>query len=596
MSALLSLSSILLLHMGMSKEAVAGGSRDNGFVSLGHVRSLVDKLSLTERKQLSIYLQQHLTKDIISLLPIPLASHLLEFLDAETLCKIRQVSKTWKDRATDNALWKRQCTLAGFPIILISKSFNYNNNAEDYFFQLYKHHVIVQKNWDKQNFSQHLIRAHYEGITCIAGSEHGDIIYTGSYDKTVKIWDLFNQSCRKSLKDHSEGVQCLVLGKSIFASGSWDKSIIVYDITNDHSIKHRLSGHLAGIISLTMDFNESILFSGSVDKTIRIWNIHTGDCLQRLYGHDGTVGTLMLIPRVSSLTINQEQEEQYWLISGSNDNTILIWDLNPSEEQLSNFQSLSSIKPQIFQRLEGHTRAVTCLAWYKDIVQQLENVDQNRLHDSPHSVHIDTLGLLASRSSSPCTNIIQEVELMDLDDPDSANESIQNHHQRNHHNRLDHSQIPSSPSNTVTPPPSPPEDHNMHTRNDHSNDMEFNDSNTFHRSVFVFSASADSTIRMWDLTTGQLLHSTKEHTDIVWDLQCNESRLASVSSDGCIKYYQLNDSRSLVTPRTRSSFNVPFPAVTLAHIDNGVTCLKMTREWLICGTEDGVLIALEFFI
>ncbi|GBB84769.1 hypothetical protein RclHR1_11340002 [Rhizophagus clarus] len=586
--------------MGMSKEAV-----DNGTVGLGlgHVQSLVDKLSLTERKQLSIYLQQHLTKDIISLLPIPLASHLLELLDAETLCRIRQVSKTWKDRATDNALWKRQCILAGFPITLISKSFNYNNNAEDYFFQLYKHHVTVQKNWDKQNFSQHLIRAHSEGITCIAGSEHGDIIYTGSFDKTVKIWDLFNQSCRKSLKDHSEGVQCLVLGESIFASGSWDKSIIVYDITNDHSIKHRLNGHLAGIISLTMDSNESTLFSGSVDKTIRIWNIHTGDCLKRLYGHDGTVGTLMLIPRVSTMTINQDQEEQYWLISGSNDNTILIWDLNPSEEQLSNYQSLSSpssIKPQIFQRLEGHTRAVTCLAWYKDIVRQLENIDQDRLHDS---VHIDTLGFLASRSSSPCTNIIQEVELMDLDDSDSLiqptnvnNESIQHNRQRNHHNRLNNSQIPSSPSNTVTPPPSPPEGHSMHTRNDYSNNMEFSDSNAFHRSIFIFSASADSTIRMWDLTTGQLLHSTKEHTDIVWDLQCNESRLASVSSDGCIKYYQLNDTRPLGVPRTRSSFNIPFPAVTLAHIDSGVTCLKMTREWLVCGTEDGVLIALEFFI
>ncbi|PKY27740.1 WD40 repeat-like protein [Rhizophagus irregularis] len=578
----------------MSKEVVENG--------LFRVQSLVDKLSLTERKQLSIYLQQHLTKDIISLLPIPLASHLLEFLDAENLCKIREVSKTLKDRATDNALWKRQCILAGFPITHISKSFNYNNNAEDYFFQLYKHHVIVQKNWERQNFSQHLIRAHSEGITCIAGSEHGDIIYTGSFDKTVKIWDLFNQSCRKSLKDHSEGVQCLVLGKSILASGSWDKSIIVYDITNDHSIKHRLNGHLAGIISLTMDPNESVLFSGSVDKTIRIWNIHTGDCLQRLYGHDGTVGTLMLIPRVSSLTINQEQE-QYWLISGSNDNSILIWDLNPSEEQVSSFQSPSSpssIKPQIFQRLEGHTRAVTCLAWYKDIVQQLE---QDRLHDSPHSIHIDTLGFLASRSSSPCTNIIQEVELMDLDDPDSLiqstnvnSESIQYHRQRNHHNRLDNSQIPSSPSNTVTPPPSPPEDHNMHTRNDYSNNMELSDTDIFHRSTFIFSASADSTIRMWDLTTGQLLHSTKEHTDIVWDLQCNESRLASVSSDGFLKYYQLSDSRPLVVPRTRSSFNIPFPAVTLAHIDSGVTCLKMTREWLICGTEDGVLIALEFFI
>jgi hypothetical protein len=80
----------------MSKEGgdspLAGGSRfnDDGFVGLGSVQSLVNKLSLAERKQLSVYLQQHLVKDIISLLPLPLASHLLEFLDAETLCKIRQ--------------------------------------------------------------------------------------------------------------------------------------------------------------------------------------------------------------------------------------------------------------------------------------------------------------------------------------------------------------------------------------------------------------------------------------------------------------------------------------------------------------------------
>ncbi|CAI2173818.1 16193_t:CDS:2 [Funneliformis geosporum] len=586
----------------MSKED--GGSRlnDNGF-GLGYVQSLVDKLSLTERKKLSEYLrqqnQQHLTKDIISALPLPMATYLLEFLDAENLCKIRQVSKTWKDRATENTLWKRQCTLAGFSINLISKSFNYSKNAEDHFFQLYKHHIIIQRHWEKHKCTQYLMRAHQEGITCIAGSEYGNMIYTGSFDKTIKMWDLFNWTCLKVLKDHSEGVQCLALGQFILASGSWDKSIIIYDINNDHAIKYRLNGHLAGIISLTMNPNESILYSGSVDKTIRIWNIHTGDCLQRLYGHDGTVGTLMLIPRISSLIINEEQEEQqYWLISGSNDNSILIWDLNPnpSEEQLSNFQSTSPIKPQIVKRLEGNTRAVTCLAWYKDLVQQIDDADQDQLDDSPRSIHIDTLGFL-SRSPSPCTNITREVELMDLDDPDSLiqpnhNESIQQHCQRTHHNRLNQNNISSSPSNTVTPPPSPPE--NLNTNN-HSNDMEFSDSNISRKSIFIFSASADSTIRMWDLNTGQLLHSTKEHTEIVWDLQCNESRLISVSSDGYIKHYQLNNSRSLAEPKKRSSFNIPFPAVTLAQIDSGVTCLKMTREWLVCGTEDGVLIALEFF-
>jgi len=71
----------------MSKED--GGSRLNDNFGLGFVQSLVDKLSLTERKRLSIYLQQNLNKDIISALPLPMASYLLGFLDVETLCKIR---------------------------------------------------------------------------------------------------------------------------------------------------------------------------------------------------------------------------------------------------------------------------------------------------------------------------------------------------------------------------------------------------------------------------------------------------------------------------------------------------------------------------
>ncbi|CAG8630476.1 11436_t:CDS:2, partial [Funneliformis caledonium] len=419
----------------MSKDDGVSRLIDDGF-GLGYVQSLVDKLSLTERKKLSEYLQQqnqqHLNKDIISALSLSMTTYLLEFLDAENLCKIRQVSKTWKDRATENSLWKRQCILAGFSINLISKSFNYSKNAEDHFFQLYKHHILVQRNWDKQNFSQYLMRAHQEGITCIAGFEHGNIIYTGSFDKTIKMWDIFNWTCLKVLKDHFEGVQCLALGHKFLASGGWDKSIIIYDISNDHAIKYRLNGHLAGIISLTMNPNESILYSGSVDKTIRIWNIHTGDCLQKLYGHDGTVGTLMLIPRIiSSLTDEEQEEKLYWLISGSNDNSILIWDLNPnpSEEQLSNFQSTSPIKPQIVKRLEGNTRAVTCLAWYKDLVQQIDDADQDQLDDSPRSVHINTLSFL-SRSPSPCTNITREVELMDLDDPDSL---IQPNHEPINH-------------------------------------------------------------------------------------------------------------------------------------------------------------------
>ncbi|CAG8779881.1 10654_t:CDS:1, partial [Cetraspora pellucida] len=236
-------------------------------------------------------------------------------------------NKAWKVRATDNALWKNQCILAGFPTTTTPSSFNYNIESDDFFYQLYKHHYIVQNNWNKKLFTKHLFLGHRESITCIVGSELSNIFYSASFDKTIKVWEISSQTCLKTLEGHTEGVQCLTLAQSTLASGSWDKSIIVYDLTDDYNIIRKLFGHTAGIISIEISSNETLLFSGSVDKTIRIWNLNTGDCLHRLYGHDGTVGTLTLIPQ-SPFT--DDQDDLYWLISGSNDTKIFVWDVDQS--------------------------------------------------------------------------------------------------------------------------------------------------------------------------------------------------------------------------------------------------------------------------
>ncbi|CAJ0827736.1 14019_t:CDS:2 [Entrophospora sp. SA101] len=456
--------------------------------------------------------------------------------------ELSDVSKAWKIRATDNVLWKKHCTSADF-LSDIPKSFKHNTLSADYYFQLYRHNVLVEQNWENFHFTQNVFQAHKEGITCISGSE--DLFYTGSFDKSIKIWELPSKKLLSTLDHHSEAVQCLALGKSILVSGSWDKTIIVYALDNNYSIKHRLRGHLAGIISLTMMPDETLLFSGSVDKIIRIWNLQNGECLHRLGGIGGTVGALSLIPKNPSpsssnnIIDHNEENVQYYLVSGSNDNSILVWDLydddvdngNDTQKQKSSssVENISIRKPRIIKRLEGHTRAITCLTWYKDTLeQQIKSFDQENsyLEDNHHNdlVHINTSKFIRSESASPGGTDISE--------------------------------------------------------------------------------------------TGQLIGSAKDHNDIVWDLQCNSSRLVSVSSDGFIKvrsWQNCNDDNT--NPSSSSSSNTNIynrkrnynfpqsydhekilfaPAAALVEVDCGIKCLLMTREWLICGTEDGILIALEF--
>jgi hypothetical protein len=76
-----------------------------------------------------------------------------------------------------------------------------------------------------------------------------------------------------------------------------------------------LLGHTSGVLSLA--FADEKLFSGSFDHTIRVWDVHTGTCLDTLLGHTDTV-------KCFTFAVGK-------LISGSRDGHIKVWDLQTLE-------------------------------------------------------------------------------------------------------------------------------------------------------------------------------------------------------------------------------------------------------------------------
>jgi WD40 repeat protein len=61
------------------------------------------------------------------------------------------------------------------------------------------------------------------------------------------------------------------------------------------------------------------LASGSVDKTVRIWDTSSGECVHELKGHSDWVQSVCYSPDGKTLA------------SGSRDNTVRIWDTSSGE-------------------------------------------------------------------------------------------------------------------------------------------------------------------------------------------------------------------------------------------------------------------------
>ena len=88
----------------------------------------------------------------------------------------------------------------------------------------------------------------------------------------------------------------------------------------DFTLAQTLTGHSGSVYSVAISPDRRTLASGSGDKTIKIWNLATGELIRTLSGHSDWV---------SSVAINPDGRT---LASGSGDNTIKIWNLATGEQ------------------------------------------------------------------------------------------------------------------------------------------------------------------------------------------------------------------------------------------------------------------------
>ncbi|ALF52880.1 hypothetical protein ACX27_08450 [Nostoc piscinale CENA21] len=123
------------------------------------------------------------------------------------------------------------------------------------------------------------------------------------------------------------------------ASGSEDKTIKIWNLTTGQVIR-TLNGHSKSVNSVAFSADGRTLASDSYDKTIKIWNVATGQEIRTLNGHSKSFLSVALSPDGGTLA------------SGSlDDKTIKIWNLTTG---------------QVIRTLNGHSKSVNSVAFSAD--------------------------------------------------------------------------------------------------------------------------------------------------------------------------------------------------------------------------------------
>lgn len=179
---------------------------------------------------------------------------------------------------------------------------------------------------------------------------------SGSADCSVAVWDGVSGALRHHLRSQGEVLGVCALGNGLVASCSADSTVTVYDVIIGEQL-HLLAGHRDRVTCLVSGLcraraaeegvlrrpvpsprcsqcvrkphpeggisspRGSLLVTGSVDTTLRVWQVTTGLCCHELRGHTSDISSLCALPDMLG------GSRGAIVCSSAFDSTLRIWDV-----------------------------------------------------------------------------------------------------------------------------------------------------------------------------------------------------------------------------------------------------------------------------
>ncbi|CAL3973131.1 hypothetical protein PZA11_005450 [Diplocarpon coronariae] len=228
--------------------------------------------------------------------------------------------------------------------------------------------------WEWQSENQILKQqGHFDSMNALVYSPDGQKIVTAADDGKIKIWDVKSGFSIATFTEHISGVTACDFAKngSVLFTASLDGSVRAWDLVRYRNFKTFTAPTRLSFSCLAVDPSGDVVCAGSLDSfDIHIWDVRTGQLLDRLSGHEGPVSTLAFAPNGGVV------------VSGSWDHTVRIWELF-NRTQTSEPLQLQADVLDIAFRPDSMQLAVSTLDgqltfWSVSEAQQQSGVDGRR--------------------------------------------------------------------------------------------------------------------------------------------------------------------------------------------------------------------------
>jgi len=206
---------------------------------------------------------------------------------------------------------------------------------------------------EKFGVAKRRLKGHSHYVQDVAISSDGQFALSGSWDGTLRLWDLNTGTTTRNFYGHTKDVLSVAFSADNrqIVSGSRDKSINLWNTLGQCKFVITEEGHREWVscVRFSPNLATPLIVSAGWDKMVKVWNLTHCKLRTNLIGHTGYVNTVTVSPDGSLCA------------SGGKDGTAMLWDLNEGRH-LSSLDAGDIIHALVFSPIRYWLCAATASA------------------------------------------------------------------------------------------------------------------------------------------------------------------------------------------------------------------------------------------